>query len=200
MANEPDESAAPEKPRPNAPSESGLARSPNVPAARTQGAEINAIQATRRPRKNRAAVGSRAVDDSKPRKPEDLHAAPGPNVANARMPRGDSDPWTVPQSVRDRFVQGRDDRFYFPDGAAAFKDLGRKLTTPSENTQVVHSLIEIAHSRGWTEVTVTGTERFRQEAWRQARIAGLNVRGYKPTDIEQAQLIRRPRSRSRAIG
>ena len=64
------------------------------------------------------------------------------------------------------------------------------LRPPSENTQVVHSLIEIAHSRGWTEVSVTGTERFRQEAWRQARIAGLAVRGYRPSEVEQAQLIR----------
>jgi hypothetical protein len=37
---------------------------------------------------------------------------------------------------------------------------------------------------------VSGTERFRQEAWRQARIAGLNVRGYRPNEAEQTQLIR----------
>jgi hypothetical protein len=55
---------------------------------------------------------------------------------------------------------------------------------------VVRSLIEIAHSRGWTEVTVTGTERFRQEAWRQARLEGLTVKGYRPADAEQAQLVR----------
>jgi putative DNA primase/helicase len=103
--------------------------------------------------------------------------------------RADTDPWTVPQSVRDRFVQDGH-RFYFPDGAPAFKDLGRRLTTPSENTQVVRSLIEIAHSRGWTEVTVSGTERFREEAWRQARLEGLAVRGFRPTDEQQAQLIR----------
>jgi Large polyvalent protein-associated domain 7 len=103
--------------------------------------------------------------------------------------RADSDPWTVPQSVRDRFVQDGH-RFYFPDGAPAFRDLGRRLTTVSENTQVVRTLIEIAHSRGWTEVTVSGTERFRQEAWRQARLEGLAVRGYRPTDEQQAQLIR----------
>jgi Large polyvalent protein-associated domain 7 len=103
--------------------------------------------------------------------------------------RADSDPWTVPQSVRDRFVQDGH-RFYFPDGAPAFKDRGRRLTTASENTQVIHSLIEIAHSRGWTEVTLTGTERFRREAWRQARLEGLAVRGYRPSEAEQAQLVR----------
>jgi hypothetical protein len=91
--------------------------------------------------------------------------------------------------VRDRFVQ-EGHRFYFPDGAPAFRDRGRRLITSSENTQVVHSLIEIAHSRGWTEVRVSGTERFRREAWQQARLAGLNVRGYRPSEAEQAQLIR----------
>ena len=156
-----------------------------------QGPEVNAIQATRRPRKSRvsANVAAATVDES-PKPPEAAPSGTPPSQHSAAViPRSDSDPWTVPQSVRDRFVQDGH-RFYFPDGAAAFKDLGRKLTTPSENTQVVHSLVEIAHSRGWTEVTVTGTERFRQEAWRQARMAGLNVRGYKPSDIEQAQLIR----------
>jgi hypothetical protein len=91
--------------------------------------------------------------------------------------------------VRDRFVQDGH-RFYFPDGSPAFRDLGRRLTTTSENTQVVRSLIEIAHSRGWTEVTVSGTERFRHEAWRQARLEGLAVRGFRATDEQQAQLIR----------
>jgi hypothetical protein len=150
---------------------------------------VNAIQATRKPRKNRkapepVAAGAAAPTDSQ---------APGEGAAAAArpadLPHGDSDPWTVPKSVRNRFVQDGH-RFYFPDGAPAFKDQGRRLTTPSENTQVIHSLIEIAHSRGWTEVTVTGTERFRQEAWRQARLAGLNVRGYRPSEVEHAQMIR----------
>jgi hypothetical protein len=115
--------------------------------------------------------------------------ATGSPAAASTLKHADSDPWTVPQSVRDRFVQDGH-RFFFPNGDPAFRDLGRKLTTVSENTQVVASLIEIAHSRGWAEVTVTGTERFRQEAWRQARLAGLQVQGYRPGDAEQAQLIR----------
>jgi hypothetical protein len=91
--------------------------------------------------------------------------------------------------VRDRFVQDGH-RFYFPDGHPAFRDRGRRLTTASENTQVVHSLVEIARARGWSEITVTGTERFKEEAWRQARLAGLNVRGFRPSDEQQAQLVR----------
>ena len=140
---------------------------------------VNTIEASRRPKRDRASA-ARAAEGA---------PAPASPAASAPLQRADGDPWTVPQSVRDRFVQ-EGHRFYFPDGAPAFRDRGRRLITSSENTQVVHSLIEIAHSRGWTEVTVSGTERFRREAWQQARLAGLNVRGYRPSEAEQAQLIR----------
>lgn len=143
---------------------------------------VNAIAASRRARKPRARR-------SESRSGEEIKSSATPAAAASPVQRADSDPWTVPQSVRDRFVQDGN-RFFFPDGAAAFKDLGRKLTTASENTQVVHSLIQIARSRGWTEVSVTGTERFREEAWRQGRLAGLNIRGYRPSEEQQAQLIR----------
>ena len=145
---------------------------------------VNAIQTSRKPEKNRTSPNAPAAAI-------DAEGAPatGSPAATSTLKHADSDPWTVPQSVRDRFVQDGH-RFFFPDGAPAFRDLGRKLTTVSENTQVVASLIDIARSRGWTEVTVTGTERFREQAWRQARLAGLEVRGYRPSDAEQAQLIR----------
>ena len=143
---------------------------------------LNAIQASRRLRKDRTGATPQGAAAKTP-------SAAAATTKPSSLSRADSDPWTVPQSVRDRFVQ-EGHRFYFPDGAPAFKDQGRKLTTASENTQLVHSLIEIAQSRGWTEVTVTGTERFRQEAWRQARMAGLSVRGYRPSEEERAQVIR----------
>ena len=145
---------------------------------------VNAIEASRKPRRHQnSPVEAAPTEGAAP-------SAASSTATAAALQRADTDPWTVPQSVRDRFVQDGH-RFFFPDGAPAFKDLGRRLTTASENTQVVHSLIQIAHSRGWTEVTVTGTERFRQEAWRQARLEGLAVRGYRPTRAcEQAQLVR----------
>jgi len=163
------------------------ARCHERPAPRTTStpreAAVNAIQASRKPRRDRNLPAER--ED-----PEVPAASSAPSRPVASVPKpADSDPWTVPQSVRDRFVQDGH-RFFFPDGAPAFRDLGRRLTTTSENTQVVRSLIEIAHSRGWTEVTITGTDRFREEAWRQARLEGLAVRGFRPTDEQQAQLIR----------
>jgi hypothetical protein len=95
----------------------------------------------------------------------------------------------VPEEVRARFLRvGRN--YFFPDGTRAFTDRGKRLTTPSENTQVIRSLVSIAQARGWAEVTVAGTERFRKEAWSAARTAGLEVRGYRPSDVEEQRLIR----------
>jgi hypothetical protein len=95
----------------------------------------------------------------------------------------------VPEEIRRRFVQVKN-RYYFPDGERAFTDRGTRLTTSSENTEVVRSLIQIAEARGWTEVTVRGTGRFRKEAWLAARLAGLDVRGYQPSEFEQGHLVR----------
>lgn len=100
-----------------------------------------------------------------------------------------ADPEAVPTDVLKQFVQvGR--KYYFPDGARAFTDRGHKLTTPSENTEVVRSLISIAQARGWQQITVTGTERFRKEAWFAGKLAGLEIKGYQPTQFEQGHLVR----------
>jgi hypothetical protein len=95
----------------------------------------------------------------------------------------------VPEEIAKRFVQVKN-KYYFPDGARAFTDRGNRITTNSENTEVVRSLIDIAKARSWQEITVRGTERFRKEVWIAASVAGLEVRGYKPTEFEQSSLVR----------
>jgi hypothetical protein len=96
----------------------------------------------------------------------------------------------IPDHIRKRFVKVGH-RYHFPDGAHAFTDRGTRLVTPSENAEVVKSLIAIAEARGWKEITVTGSERFRKEAWGQATALGLKVRGYSPSEFERAHLARK---------
>jgi len=109
-----------------------------------------------------------------------------PSAAPSAAP---SDSWALPQSVRDRFVEVKH-RYYFKDGAPAFQDHGRRLTTGSENTEVIATLIDIARARGWEEITVEGTEPFRREAWRQGLEKGLEVRGYRSSAVERASVVR----------
>lgn len=95
---------------------------------------------------------------------------------------------SMPESVRRRYTQdGR--QYYFPSGDQAFVDKGSRLTTRSENTTVVRDLVAVAAARGWTEIKIGGTLAFRREAWREAKVAGLHVIGYKPSRAEQALLI-----------
>jgi len=95
----------------------------------------------------------------------------------------------IPEDVRKRFKQVGN-QFFFPDGTRAFTDRGSRIISRSENTEVIKSLITIAQARGWTDLTLTGTERFRREAWFVARQAGLEVRGYKPSSYEEGRLVR----------
>jgi len=122
--------------------------------------------------------------------------ASAPEAERSRPPPKTAASHAVPEEIAKRFVQVKN-KFYFPDGARAFTDRGNRITTMSENTEVVRSLIEIAKARSWQEITVRGTERFRKEVWTAASVAGLEVRGYKPTEFEQSHLVR---SRARERG
>lgn len=114
--------------------------------------------------------------------------------AAASQSRGDdraasANTYVVPEDVKRRFVQVGN-KYHFPDGARAFTDHGKRLTSPSENSEVIKSLVSIAQARGWSDITISGTERFRREAWFAARVAGLGVRGYSPNEFEQGRLVR----------
>jgi hypothetical protein len=90
----------------------------------------------------------------------------------------------VPSDIKLKFTQsGR--RYHFKDGALAFTDRGNRITSPSENTEVIKTVIAIAKERGWTEIAVSGTERFRREALVAARLAGINVRGHARIELQQ---------------
>lgn len=78
----------------------------------------------------------------------------------------------VPAAIRQRFVAARN-TYSYPGGARAFVDRGDQLTTHRENNEVIKSLAAIAQARGWREITVNGTKRFKRELWFAARLAGL---------------------------
>lgn len=126
----------------------------------------------------RAAEGERASADSRKR-----GATP---ALQATPPR---DTTTVPDSVRDRFLPIRD-KWYFENGDLAFQDHGTKLTTKSENHEIIRSFVAIAKTRGWEEISVVdGTKEFRRAIWHEASLQNIPVRGYTPTEIDEARLV-----------
>lgn len=157
-------------------------RKSNAPAGERDAPRLNAIEQSRA--QERAKANAAKASNSKTRPT----ASPS-HRRSAGAAEKEQLSLIVPDEIRERFI-GIGSKYYFPDGAAAFTDHGAKLTTRSENTEVIRSLIAIAQAREWGDIKVTGTERFRKEAWFAARLVGIDVRGYKPSAFEEERMAR----------
>jgi hypothetical protein len=83
------------------------------------------------------------------------------------------------------------------DGQAAFADIGKQLSTQLNDREVVRSMVEVAVTKGWKELTVAGTDEFRRQAWLESRLNGLDVDGYEPRDADQKRLAELQASRDK---
>lgn len=73
-------------------------------------------------------------------------------------------------------------------GQTAFVDAGKSLATQLEDKATIRAMIEVATAKNWKEVTVSGTEDFRRNAWLEARVKGLDVKGYEPREADKELL------------
>jgi hypothetical protein len=112
-----------------------------------------------------------------------------PNFPQASGSASPTDSRAVPEHINARYIKVGS-RYHFTNGDLAFKDRGGRLSTRLENTEVIRDLVAIAKEREWNDIALSGTERFRKDAWREAQLAGLSVRGYRPSELERAQLAR----------
>jgi Large polyvalent protein-associated domain 7 len=94
------------------------------------------------------------------------------------------------ESLRHRFLEA-DNKFYFrgPGEAdkVAFADHGRRLTTEHEDPTVIHGMLLLAQAKGWTSLHVKGSDAFKAEAWMSATMAGIEVQGYHPREIDRVR-------------
>lgn len=103
----------------------------------------------------------------------------------------------VPERLRRRYLtdarNGPGLGFYVDATArmAAFRDEGHRLSTNRNDPNVVRDLVAIAQHRGWSSIDLRGVTAFRREMWIVARAAGLDVRGYRPTERDLQDLARR---------
>ncbi len=141
-----------------------------------------------RSKRKAAAAAAKSVST-----PEGGAAAPASRATSEqegrRAPPAWSPAWRIPDSVQERFIQ-IGNKFHFPDGTEAFTHEGNRLTTRSENAVVIQSMVAIAREAGRGAITVAGTEFFKKEAWFAASLAGLEVRGYEPTEFERERVAR----------
>lgn len=69
-------------------------------------------------------------------------------------------------------------------GRVAFTDVGKSLSTQRADKATIRAMVEVATAKNWKEVTVSGADDFRRNAWLEANLAGLKVKGYEPRDAD----------------
>ena len=103
----------------------------------------------------------------------------------------------VPERLRHRYYtdgRGGAGLGFYVDALVktpAFRDQGRKLATRRNDPNAIRDMIAVAKHRNWTSVVVAGSSSLRREAWLASRAAGLEVRGYRPTERDVQELARR---------
>lgn len=102
-----------------------------------------------------------------------------------------------------RFVL-RDEGQYFrvADGVestrVALVDEVSKIRFVDKQMDTFQAAIELAKHKEWEAILVTGSEKFRAEAWHHARMAGLEVVGYEPNEQDLATLKAAQEGRTKA--
>lgn len=103
----------------------------------------------------------------------------------------------VPDALRRRYYVdergGRGFGFYVDArvATATFRDEGARLSASRPDPNAIRDMVAIAQHRGWTVVVVRGEADFRREAWLTAMAAGIETRGYRPTERDRQELERR---------
>ena len=144
------------------------------------------------PRKE-PAVNSIGVARARQRSTSEEKAPPQGARSNAESSspaRPYSKEVVVPERIRERYVQvGR--RLHFQDGDLALHVRQTRTTVHSQNSEVIRDALEIERDRAaGAPLRVRGTAEFRAEVWTQAQLMGIEVRGYRPSDLERAKLAR----------
>lgn len=90
-----------------------------------------------------------------------------------------------------RFIRGEKGEYRrLTETRVALVDEKDKIRFVDKQIDTFQAAIELANSKGWQAILVTGTEQFRCEAWYRASLAGLKVVGYEATEKDLETLAK----------
>lgn len=100
--------------------------------------------------------------------------------------------------LNNRFVLGENGEYRrVGEARVALVDEVEQIRFIDKQMDTFQAGIELAKAKEWQAIQVTGTEKFRGEAWFHARMAGLEVVGYEPQekDMERLEAAQRRQER-----
>lgn len=100
--------------------------------------------------------------------------------------------------LNNRFVLGENGEYRrVGETRVALVDEVEQIRFIDKQLDTFQAGIELAKAKEWQAIQVTGTEKFRSEAWFHARMAGLDVVGFEPQakDLERLDAAQRRQNR-----
>lgn len=101
--------------------------------------------------------------------------------------------------IKNRALAGEKINFYErdgEDGVIAFEDRNKSLHTSREDSKTIKSMLDVAQAKNWSSINLKGTEAFKREAWLEAKVRGIEVKGFKPEEKDLVDLQKRQEERS----
>lgn len=101
--------------------------------------------------------------------------------------------------IKNRALAGEKINFYErdgEDGVIAFEDRNKSLHTSREDSKTIKSMLDVAQAKNWSSINLKGTEAFKREAWLEAKVRGIEVKGFKPEEKDLVELQKRQEERS----
>ncbi|TAM05671.1 MAG: hypothetical protein EPN70_07870 [Paraburkholderia sp.] len=124
----------------------------------------------------------------------------------SRKPVVTKDGYDVPAHVASRYLV-KDGRFWKLDGMEDkrdpgattqphFEDVGARLNSRQNDRATIADMVAVAKAKNWDSIVVRGSETFRRNAWIEASLAGVDVKGFKPVESDEALLEAAKRERA----
>lgn len=94
--------------------------------------------------------------------------------------------------VKNRFMSDEKINYYDKNDKGqiniAFEDRKNSLNTSRQDEKTIHAMLDLAESKSWTAIKLKGTEEFKQKAWLEAQLRGIEVKGYTPNEKDLIEL------------
>ncbi|RZL32523.1 MAG: hypothetical protein EOP35_19920, partial [Rubrivivax sp.] len=86
-------------------------------------------------------------------------------------------------------------RFRGDSSRVAFTESTFKLSTDTNSPSVARSMVDVAQTRNWKALRVSGNEDFRRLVWLEASVRGVKAIGYEPNAADRDVLRREQQAR-----
>lgn len=101
--------------------------------------------------------------------------------------------------VKNRFLADQKTNYYDKDDKKqvniAFEERKDSLHTSRQDEKTIKAMLDMAESKGWSAIRLKGTKEFKQKAWLEASLRGIETKGYKPSEKDKAELITKQKER-----